>query len=170
MMRLLTSIASLLILIASARLTIDIGLDVPVSMQSLAVCLVAYFDRSAIYVVLSYLLLGGLGLPVFADGIGGWEVLIGSSCGYLVGFLLATAYMRFRLVELASNTQLLQILTLATIIILTSGFVWLTLVKSVSVAWTYGVLPYILGAVVKVFLAYLIILVYRQAQSWPRLT
>lgn len=166
MIRALGSIGSLLVLAASARLTIDVGLDVPVSMQSLAVCLIAYFDRYAVHVVLMYLLIGGLGLPVFADGAAGWNILFGNSCGYLVGFVLAALYMRYSLSDGSSSTYLLQVLTVATIVILVSGFAWLVVAKSASIAWTYGVLPYVPGAVVKVVLAWLIVVGYRCVKEW----
>ncbi len=166
MMQVLASIGSMLVLIASARFTIDVGLDVPVSMQSLAVCLIAYFDRYAVYVVLVYLLIGGLGLPVFADGAAGWDTLFGNSCGYLVGFVLAALYMRYSLSYGSSLTYILQVLTVATIVILASGFAWLAIIKSASIAWTYGVLPYVPGAVVKVIIAWLIVIGSRRVEAW----
>src|SRR3546814_1584567 len=40
---------------------------------------------------LLYVALGLTGLPVYADGTGGWAVATGSTAGYLVGFILTAA-------------------------------------------------------------------------------
>ena len=51
-----------------------------------AVCILA--GRNSFFSVLTYLLLGAVGLPVFAGFKGGIGVLVNTTGGYLLGFLL----------------------------------------------------------------------------------
>ena len=63
---------------------------VPFTLQTLAVFLVLQLlgGRNGFYAVLTYLLLGGIGVPVFAEFTGGPGILFGVTGGYLLGFLL----------------------------------------------------------------------------------
>lgn len=67
-----------------AQITLPIG-PVPFTLQNLAIGLVAtlFRPREAVLALALYLLLGGIGLPVFAGGGAGFHVLIGPSAGYL---------------------------------------------------------------------------------------
>lgn len=62
---------------------------VPFSMQTFAVfaALAVLGGRRGTYAVSAYLLLGAVGLPVFAGFRGGLSVLLGSTGGYLIGFM-----------------------------------------------------------------------------------
>lgn len=81
-----------LIVAASIVPAIPIGaLAVPITLQTLAVLLTGLVlgpVRGGLAVLL-YLVLGFAGLPVFAKGASGLQVLSGPTGGYLVGFLLA---------------------------------------------------------------------------------
>ncbi|MBR6788619.1 MAG: biotin transporter BioY [Clostridia bacterium] len=70
-------------------LTIPIGV-VPLSLCSLAVmitaCSVGFIGSSV--ATATYLLLGGIGLPVFSGFSGGFGVLVGPTGGYLLGYLI----------------------------------------------------------------------------------
>ncbi len=63
---------------------------VPITLQSFFVILVASVlpARLSFSAILGYLILGGLGLPVFASFSAGWNVLAGKSLGFFLGFLL----------------------------------------------------------------------------------
>ncbi|MBR3629978.1 MAG: biotin transporter BioY [Oscillospiraceae bacterium] len=69
---------------------ISIPTVVPFTLQTLAVFLVMQIlgGRNGFYSVLAYLLLGAVGVPVFAGFTGGPGVLFGTTGGYLIGFLL----------------------------------------------------------------------------------
>lgn len=64
---------------------------VPFTLQTLFVILTGAFLgwRSGIISVVSYLLLGAVGIPVFAGTAAGLPVLVGTTAGYLMGFVLA---------------------------------------------------------------------------------
>lgn len=63
---------------------------IPVTLQTLAVLLAAMAlgPRLGFSSMLLYLVMGIVGIGVFAQGEAGWAVLIGQSGGYLLGFLL----------------------------------------------------------------------------------
>ena len=67
-----------------AQISIPIG-PVPFTLQNFAIGLIAtvFRPREAVLSVGIYLLLGAIGLPVFASGGAGFHVLIGPSAGYL---------------------------------------------------------------------------------------
>lgn len=62
---------------------------VPFTLQTFAVfsAMTALGGRRGLYAVTVYLLLGAVGLPVFAGFQGGASVLLGSTGGYIIGFL-----------------------------------------------------------------------------------
>lgn len=72
-----------------SMISIPIG-EVPVTLQTFGVCLAAAMlgRRRGILSVLIYILLGAVGVPVFAGFKGGFGVLAGPTGGYIAGFLL----------------------------------------------------------------------------------
>ena len=68
---------------------ISVPMTIPVTMQTFAVCLVtALFGlRRGLWTVACYILLGAVGVPVFSGFMGGIAVLLGTTGGYIVGFL-----------------------------------------------------------------------------------
>ena len=77
-------------------LSIPIG-SVPITLQTFAVCLTAAmlgWKRGTLSVLI-YILLGTVGLPVFAGLKGGLGVLIGPTGGYIIGFLPAAVLIGF---------------------------------------------------------------------------
>lgn len=64
---------------------------VPFTLQTLFVVLAGAFLgwRNGIISVVSYLLLGAVGIPVFAGTTAGLSALVGTTAGYLIGFVLA---------------------------------------------------------------------------------
>jgi biotin transport system substrate-specific component len=70
---------------------IAIGVPVPLTGQTFAVLIVGALlgSRRAVLCVLTYLMGGLMGLPVFAQGKGGLIAFAGPTGGYLLGFLAA---------------------------------------------------------------------------------
>lgn len=101
---------------------------VPITLQSLfallAGCVLA--ARYALLSQVAYLLLGLMGLPVFANG-GGIGYILQPTFGYLMGLPVA-AYLVARLVSRAKSFYgLVAINFLAAAIILAMGIIWLYL-------------------------------------------
>ncbi|EKF49361.1 BioY protein [Thermosipho africanus H17ap60334] len=76
--------------IVGAQISIPIG-TVPITLQVLMVFLTGYFLKPTLALLTQsiYLLLGIVGLPVFANFSGGFASIIGPTGGYLIAFPLA---------------------------------------------------------------------------------
>ncbi len=139
----------------AAQITIPLP-QIPITGQSLAVLLVGCFlkSRLAVISVLLYLLLGILGIPVFADATAGFSTLQGNSGGFLYGFIAgAFAVGKFAEVGWGKSFPLsLLAMTIGTAIILSIGVAHLSYHIGFDKAIEYGLKPFIAGAIVKVVL------------------
>ena len=74
----------------AAQLSIPLPGGVPMTAQTMVIALCGYVlgQKSGVLAVGSYLLLGAVGLPVYAGFRGGWQMLFGTTGGFLWGFLL----------------------------------------------------------------------------------
>lgn len=142
---------------AGAFIAIPIG-PVPIVLQNLFVLLAGLIlgRRWGGYSVALYLLMGGLGFPVFAGGTGGIGRLFGPTGGYLFGFLpavFATALISERLNKTRMGDGLA--LTFGTAIVYGTGVPWLKLVTGMAwdKAFIVGVYPFIPGDMVKIGVA-----------------
>ena len=71
-----------------AWITVPVG-AIPVTLQTLAVCLIAglFGAKRGTAAVLVYILIGAVGVPVFSGFKGGIGVLAGATGGYIIGFI-----------------------------------------------------------------------------------
>jgi biotin transport system substrate-specific component len=105
-----------------------------------------------------YLLLGGLGLPVFSGFQGGVGVLFGATGGYLWGYLPAVG-LAVPAAKLLPRGRLWGQLIVATVTVYASGAAWYALTAQVSF-WTalgVGVLPFLLPDIGKLVATALLI-------------
>lgn len=143
---------------AMAQIKIPLSFTpVPLTGQTFAVLLTGAAlgsQRGAVSMML-YLMLGGLGLPFFAGGQSGLAYLSGPTLGYLIGFVMA-AWLVGRLtergLERSLETSLLPFLA-GTVVIYLFGAGWLALLLGVQKALLFGVLPFIIGDMIKIALA-----------------
>ena len=146
---------------------------VPITLQTLFVCLSgallgSYFG--AISQVI-YVLLGVIGLPVFAGGTAGPGILLGPSGGYLLGFI-AGAYLIGRLLEGKKEPGIVWIIfsfLAGTIVLDALGMLQLALVARLSLAKAFlaGVAPFLPGDLLKIVVAALITLKMRNLTNLP---
>lgn len=156
-----TALFSGLILVG-AYIKIPVG-AVPVSLSSFFVLLAGLFLgwRRGITAVAAYLILGTLGVPVFAQG-SGLAYLLGPTGGYLIGFLPAAAISGFFSEKARGrsaqrqNLLLLFGLVAGTLLIYIPGVFWLrqSLSLSLNSALVAGVLPFLPGDVLKIAAAF----------------
>jgi len=104
-----------------------------------------------------YLLIGIIGLPVFAGGKAGLGVLLGPTGGYLFGFI-AGAWVIGVLVNLKEKPGFgwtIVALVAGTVVIYLFGVAQLSLVARLSInkAISVGVLPFLIGDTVKILAA-----------------
>ena len=131
---------------------------VPFTLQTLFILLSgAVLRRYAVIPVTIYIGLGLLGLPVFHNGMAGLGVLLGPTGGYLVGFIFA-AIITGLAYEHPGKYIRISGLAVATVAIYIGGIAWLmySLGCSLPVAFFTGVLPFIIGDILKASAAYLI--------------
>ena len=142
---------------------ISIPAQVPFTLQTFAVFLTCdLLGPAAILSVLLYLLLGAIGIPVFAGFSGGISVLLGPTGGYLIGFiaiaLLLTGWRRLFGNHLKSAGMLIGLLICY--LFGTLWFIWVyarggnTVTFAVALGWC--VVPYIIPDLLKIALARLI--------------
>lgn len=141
-----------MLLFACSQIQIPLK-PVPITLQTLAVMLVGltYKPRQAFEVVFSYLLLGAVGAPVFAQFSGGYADLFGPTGGFLAGFLVAaplTAWLFSKFTQKTWGTIFVSCAVGQTIIYIL-GVSWLANFIGFVPAIKAGVLPFILPGVVK---------------------
>ncbi|MBA3877522.1 MAG: biotin transporter BioY [Anaerolinea sp.] len=132
---------------------------IPVTGQTFAVLLAggALGFRRGIASTMLYLLLGLVGLPVYADGRHGLEIVMGVSGGYIVGFIFAAAIVG-RLAELGWDRNLLGsvgAMLLGSAVIYAIGLPWLAVTSRQPLDWVIanGLTPFLAGDALKIALA-----------------
>lgn len=151
----LATILGALVIALSARATFPLpGTDLPQTAQTLCVLLLGATlgcARGSLAVGL-YLFAGAVGLPVFSDGAGGLSKLLGPSAGYLFGFLCAVAAVGWladrRPFGRAWGRDSGIMLGAHALILLLGGSVLAFRIGAVT-AWSQGVAPFLLGALIK---------------------
>ena len=107
-----------------------------------------------------YLMLGVVGLPVFAGGKAGIGVIFGPTGGYLLGFIIA-AFVIGTVNKMKKSAGIfwhIFSMTIGMLIIYFLGSVQLSAVAKMSFhkAFAVGVLPFIPGDIIKILLAAII--------------
>jgi biotin transport system substrate-specific component len=149
-------VAGALFIYLTARVAILIpGNPVPITLQNLGVLLVggALGLRRGGVAAFLYVALGVVGLPFFAEGRGGVEVLWGATGGYLIGFVVAASLVGW-LAELGWDRRLdgaLGATALGTLAIYAIGLPWLGVVAGFGPGETLekGLAPFVWFDIVK---------------------
>jgi biotin transport system substrate-specific component len=172
---LMVAVGTMLIVIG-ARISFYVppNFDVPVTLQTFGVlfgsALLGF--RRALLSVSLYLLLGIIGLPVFALdaqtglyrsglgtilSIGGGQFALAPTGGYLVGFLVAAGLVG-RLAELGWDRHIggsLGAMALGNAVVYVIGVPWLMLSRSMDAATglQFGFYPFVIGDILKLAIA-----------------
>ena len=114
--------------------------------------------------VLVYILLGTIGVPVFANFTGGFGILLNNTGGYIVGFLFSALVM-WAIEAIWGKSPVVQILSMIAglIVCYAMGTVWFMVVYTktsgaVSLGTVLGwcVIPFIIPDLVKIALAFVL--------------
>jgi biotin transport system substrate-specific component len=160
---LLLVVGGSLLLALSAKAKVVIG-PVDLSLQTLVVLLIgATFGlRLGVATLVLYLAEGAAGFPVFQStpekGIG-IAYMLGSTGGYLIGFLAMAAIVGWA-VDRGWGNSVLKLgaaMLVAEIVMMAMGFGWLAGLIGVEKSWAFGVVPFIVPDLIKVALAALIV-------------
>ncbi|MBR3737321.1 MAG: biotin transporter BioY [Eubacterium sp.] len=144
---------------------ISIPLTVPITLQTLGVCLVAglFGAKKGTFSVVIYILLGAIGVPVFSGFKGGIGALAGSTGGYIIGFIF-TAFIVGIVSDKTSKLWAIALAMLGGVLVCyTFGTAWFAIVyaktnEPASLATILGwcVFPFLLPDAVKIILAALL--------------
>ena len=153
-------VAGAILIYLCALVTFKIpGNPVPYTLQNFGVLVVggALGLRRGGAAALLYVLLGVVGLPFFAEGKGGLQVIWGATGGYLIGFIVAAALVG-RHAELGWDRRIggaIGATTLGTLVIYAIGVPWLAVTTGLSLvqAIELGLLPFLAVDVVKLLAA-----------------
>ena len=139
------------------------AIQIPISPVPITLCSMGIYF--ALYVlglklgtlsVLLYVLLGSFGVPVFTNFSGGIGKLLGPTGGYIIGYLFLALICGFFLERFPEKLPLHVLgFVLGTAVLYLFGTLWLgyQLKLNFTAALMAGVIPYIPGDAVKLFLA-----------------
>lgn len=136
-----------------SQIIIPLG-PIPFTLQLLFVFLTGYFfdPRKAFAIQMIYILLGVIGLPVFAGFSGGIVHILGPSGGFLVSFPLAAICISFLKFKKGFSDYSSGLLGLC--VIYSIGWIWLGIyTESLLLSFKVGVLPFILFDLIKMVIS-----------------
>lgn len=152
------------ILSVAAQLNIEIGQFLPITGQTLALLSMSFFmtPLHAGMACILYMLLGILGLPVFAEFSAGWAIFSGSSFGYLLGFILAAIFISYLSIRKIGILKIFLFQIGGHLVILLLGSFFLLRYLPLDEAFLEGFFPFCWGAIVKSFLGTLLVLAFNR--------
>lgn len=151
-------VAGSLLVALSAQLAFYLPFSpVPVTGQTFAVLLVGLVlgSKRGSASMVTYLLEGAVGLPVFAQGASGLATFAGPTAGYLLGFVAAAFVVGFLAEKGWDRSPWLTAaaMILGNLVIYLFGLPWLGWLFGFDKMLTFGFWPYLPGDVFKIALA-----------------
>lgn len=143
-----------------SQISIPLG-PVPFTLQTMAIGLLAtlYKPKEATLSVVLYLLLGAIGLPVFAGGSGGFQALFGATGGFLWAFILYGLLTSSLANMHSSYWTIFWTNCLGVAVVLLGGATYFKFFSQASwtdtLAWT--VTPFILTGILKIVVVILLV-------------
>lgn len=145
---------------------ISVPATVPFTLQTMGVFLAVGIlgGRRGTLSVLVYILLGAIGLPVFAGFTGGVGILLGNTGGYIIGFLFSALVM-WGIERLAGSSLAVQAVSMliGLLVCYAFGTIWFLYLYNknndpVSIAVVLGwcVIPFIIPDLIKIALSLVI--------------
>lgn len=152
------SITGSILLALLARLSFPVPFSpIPITGQTFGILLLGAMlgKRLGTITVITYIIEGAIGLPVFAGGSTGLLYLFGPTGGYIIGFIPAVFLVGY-LCEKGWNKHFISAITsmtLGTMMIFVFGVSWLAVGTGLQTALQIGATPYIPGAIIKISVA-----------------
>jgi biotin transport system substrate-specific component len=153
-----------------AQISIPMPLGVPMTMQTFAVSLAGLLlgSKKGFLSSLVYVLLGAVGVPVFAHFSGGLGIVIGPTGGFLLSFPIMAWITGFG-AEKGNWMAVALSLLLATIVNYICGMLFFVIItgSSLGVAFTACVLPFIPTTIIKLVAAGVLAVKIRERKLFP---
>lgn len=169
-------VLALLFVWACAPLSIHLPFTpVPICFQAnaLLLCAVLLGSWRATITALLFVSLGALGVPIWASGSNGLDILVGPTGGYFAGYVLGSLVTGLIAEQGVVPTPARDFLAMlvSVFIIYLLGYAWLTQFVDPRLAFMKGVLPFIPGGCIKLILCakLLQILPFRRYQAKEKL-
>jgi len=124
-----------------------------ITLQTLVLTIITILrGKNSFLIIFGYLIIGGLGLPVFSGFKGGFSVLIGPSGGFLLGFLFFPLPIIRFLNDSISKVHAFLIFLLSHLIVYLPGLLWLKLYLGISLIKLFkiGFIPFLPGDLIKI--------------------
>ncbi|MCR1934811.1 biotin transporter BioY [Clostridium tepidum] len=150
------------IIAVSSYITIPLPISpVPITAQGLAVMLAGCVlsPVQAALSMVTFLLMGVIGIPVFSGGTAGIGVVLGKTGGYLIGYLIGVIIISLLVRKNRSLVNMIIACFIGGIIVVhILGSAWLGQVTSIGIkkAFLLGSAPFIPGDLIKAIVAVLI--------------
>lgn len=162
--QILLVLGGIAVLILAAKIKVPM-FPVPITMGTFAVLIIgaAYGPRLGLATIIGYMILGLLGFDVFAGSsseFSGLTYMMGSTGGYLVGYLVAIMALGFaaRRGWDRSVSQMAVALLVGNVLIYVPGLIWLGVLYGFSTQiFTWGLTPFLVGDAAKLVLAALLV-------------
>ena len=162
--QILIVLAGVAVLALAAKIKVPM-FPVPITMGTFAVLVIgaAYGPRLGLVTIIGYMIIGLLGFDVFAESsseLNGFTYMMGSTGGYLVGYLLAIMALGFaaRRGWDRSVLQMAIALLVGNVLIYVPGLIWLGILYGFSAQiFTWGLTPFLVGDAMKLVLAALLV-------------
>ena len=140
-----------------SQISIPLPNGIPLTLQLLAVflCGVILGAKKGFISTLVYVVLGAIGLPVFAGFTGGFQYIVGYSGGFIISFPLVAFIIGF-VSEKTDNMVLILLSTILGLIVsYTIGTLVFSLVTNTSISASLAacVIPFIFTDLLKCFIA-----------------
>lgn len=142
---------------------ISIPLTVPITLQTMGVCLVAgiFGMKRGTAATLIYILIGAIGVPVFTQFSGGLNVILGSTGGYIIGFIFTALIVGFASDKFKGKfVPLIISMVIGILVCYTFGTAWFAVVyaregneATLSAILGWCVFPFLLPDAVKIAVA-----------------
>lgn len=140
---------------------ISIPLQIPITMQSFAIMLCGSLlgKKRGTIAVLIYILLGVIGLPVFAGFSSGIAVISGPPGGYIIGFIFMSFIIGLIIEKLGNKTYILALAMFSGLIVCyIFGSLWFLFIytkgnSNLLTCLSLCVFPFIIPDIAKIILA-----------------
>lgn len=140
---------------------------VPVNLQTVGVLVIGltYAPRAAFLSMVTFMMMGAAGLPVFSNFSGGAHVLVGPTAGYLFAFPVAAGTMAFLRERFSFNSRwhLLALACLGQTLVFMGGVGWLSHLIGPKNALLMGFLPFLLPGIAKTVITTAMVAYLRRA-------
>jgi biotin transport system substrate-specific component len=136
-----------------APLAIPLGSGIPISLATFAVMLAGAIlgEKYGTLSTLIYLILGSIGIPVFANYAAGFQCVIGITGGYLVGYLPLAWFTGYFYRKDPTLKGLVLGMVIGTFVLYLFGTIWFCIFAKMEFMAALGVcvIPFLPGDIIK---------------------